>query len=159
MRASFLYPVLMFLSLPSGCENLDKIDYSDFADIPQSGIPQYWKYDFVTTEKDSAQTISGVHDAVIAVRYTNECKSRSVFLDIEEYENGNDTSDTLRIEIPLFDDAGKALGKGIYGIYEVSDTIRRNFKVNDGYIMSVSTPMKESSTAGIKSIGFILSRR
>lgn len=157
MKALLVSLPVLALAMMS-CNRLPVADYSEFIDIPPSGIPQNRCYDFATTASDSAEVISGRHDAVIAVRYTGRCPSRSIILNIEEFSLSHECPDTIRLELQLFDEKGNPEGKGAYGIYEITDTLHKGIAIPDGYILSFSSPLPDKKTAGIKSIGLILNR-
>lgn len=148
--AMAVFPVLM------SCNRLPVVDYSDFVDIPPSGIPQNWEYDFNVTASDSADIISGRHDAVLVVRYTGKCPSRSIILNLEELSLSHQRPDTTVLELQLFDKEGLPLGKGAYGIYEIADTLHKGIVIPNGYTLSFSSPLPDGKTAGIKSIGLVI---
>lgn len=147
------------LVIPSACDYIPETDYSSFADIPESGMPQNWEYDFPATEKDSSSVITGRHDVVIVVRYTDECPSSSILLNIEELSLAHEVPDSTTVRVQLFSDKGKPLGNGVYGIFETTDTIHHNVVIPDGYTLSVSSPHRQEETKGIKSVGLVLPRR
>ena len=121
-----LIPVAAILALAVvSCDYLPAIDYSSFADIPTQGMPADWQYDFSVTSKDSADVLSGIHDVVLVVRYTDDCHSTSITLNIEEISFNHHDPDSVSIEIPFFSEKGKPLGSGVYGIYEVADTLHK----------------------------------
>ncbi len=153
-----VFSPLLLLSVAGGCRHIDSVGYSNFVTFDKEGIPQGWEFDFSPMERDSAALISTPHDAVVVVRYTNTCPSRSIILDIEELSLVSDKPDSLRVEIPLFDKEGIPLGRGNFGIFEVTDTIHRNMKVPEGYVISVSSPLPTNLTEGVNAIGLILSR-
>lgn len=149
--------LVMFLSSAfMSCDRLPVVDYSDFIDFPPSGIPQNWEYDFNVTAKDSAEIISGRHDAVFVVRYTAKCPSRSIILNLEEVSLAHEQPDTTKLELQLFDKDGMPLGKGSYGVYEIADTLHKGIVIPDGYTLSISSPLPDEKTVGIKSIGLVL---
>lgn len=142
----------------TACEYIPATDYSSFADMPETGMPAKWEFEFPVTEKDSANVLTGRHDAVLVVRYTDRCPSRSIILNIEEISFSHTHPDSTTIEIPLFSNDGKPYGTGVYGVYEVSDTLHKRIIIPDGYTISVSTPLSSSSTIGIKAIGVVIPR-
>lgn len=140
------------------CAEISDTDYSSFADIPAEGMPQGWEFVFNPTQSDSAAILSGHHDVVVVARYTNECHSRSISLDIEEISFSNPTPATTRVEIDLFGDDGRPLGTGVYGVYEIADTIHRQIEIADGYSIAVSSPLQFTQTRGMKAIGIVIPR-
>lgn len=154
-----LASLLVMASVMISCDHFPAVDYSEFVDIPPSGIPRDREYDFAATASDSAEVISGRHDAFIAVRYTCKCPSRSIILNLEEMSLSHERPDTIRLELQLFDGNGNPEGKGAYGIYEITDTLHKGITVPDGYTLSFSSPLPDNKTVGIKSIGLILKRQ
>lgn len=138
------------------CKRWTGVEYSEFVDIPSSGIPQICVYDFSPEFEDSVCREVLPNFLVLSVRYTVNCPSRSIILDIEEMSLTHTIPDSTTVELPLFDEEGKPLGKGNYGIYEVNDTIRKNMKVPEGYTVSVSSPLPPEKTKGIRAVGIIL---
>lgn len=145
--------------IPAASEWLPQAEYSKFADIPESGIPRNWEYVFCATESDSAALLKGSHNAVVVVRYTYSCPSQSIVLNLEEMSFSHTKPDSLTVRIPLFSKSGKPLGKGTYGIFEISDTIHKDFAVPDGYTVSVSSPVPDEKTVGIKSVGIVINSK
>lgn len=154
----FLLTILITILLSAGCgkTNLPEVDYSRFYMIPEEGIPQNWVYEFNPTQSDSLSVISKAHNIVIVVRYTYECASEEVVLNLEEMSLDNQKPDSTELRLRLFDKKGNPAGRRGYGIFEVSDTIRRNFRIGDGYALSVSSPIPDEQTRGIKAIGIVL---
>ncbi len=82
---------------------------------------------------------------------------KSVILNLEEFSLSHSKPDSLQASIRLFDNEGKPLGHGSYGVYEMADTIRRGISIPEGYSISVSSPLPMNSTAGINAVGVVLS--
>lgn len=154
-RSSFLYLAAMIIGL-SGCSQIKTADYSGFTNIGIEGMPTDWVYEFSPFSPDSTLNLPGVYDVVIAVRYTNNCPSQSVIFNIEQFSLAHEHPDSSRVEIPLFDKEGTALGKNRYGINEITDTIRRGYRIPEGYTLSLSSPLPTESTAGIQSVGLVI---
>lgn len=152
--AFLLLAALISASCTTG--NTPRIEYSQFEMIPEEGIPQNWVYEFNPTESDSLEVISKPHNVVIIVRYSNRCSSQNIFLDIEEISPGRQHPDSTKLQIKLFDENGNPVGKGTYGIFEVADTLRRHSRIDDGYSISVSSPLPQKYTEGIKTIGVLV---
>ena len=139
------------------CNQIPQTDYSSFIDIPAEGMPENWEFDFTPTAEDSAAVMSRPQNAVLIIRYTGACPSREILLNLEEVSLAGEIPDSTSLRIPLFTENGTPLGNGVYGVYEIADTIHRGIKVPDGYVLSVSSPLSQGDTRGIKSIGLILS--
>lgn len=150
--------VASFVALASSCTRSIPAAYSEFADIPESGIPLDAEYEFTPVPLDSTEVGNGRFDLILVVRYSNRLKARSVILNVEEISLDDMSPDSTSVDLALFGDDGRPLGLGNYGIYEISDTLRRNISIPEGYSVTISSPMLPESTTGIKSLGLILSR-
>lgn len=154
----WLFGALLSITIACGsCTKDSSAAYSQFVHIAETGIPEGWEYEFNPLPTDSTLLPDTSFDEIIVVRYTNSFSSKSVILNIEEVSLEHERPDSLEIKLSLFSNKGRPLGKGNYGIYEVSDTIRKGIKIPEGYSVSVSSPLPGESTVGIKAIGIILS--
>ncbi|MBD5298357.1 MAG: gliding motility lipoprotein GldH [Bacteroides sp.] len=154
-----ILPALILFAFPvaiPGCDEKSAPEYSGFEHIPAQGIPLGWEFEFNPLAEDSVTLLSGTHDVAVAIRYTNRCKARDVIINVEEISLLHDNPDSLTVTIPLFDKYGEPVGKGNFGIYEVTDTIRRGMRVPEGYTISLSSPLPDSVTSGINAIGVIV---
>lgn len=142
-----------FLFIITACSKVTPVEYSRFYDIPSDGMPQEMVYEFNPVPADSASIGKDLYDVVLTVRYNNRCRSSNVILDIEEISLENMRPDSTRIDIPLFDNEGKPAGSGNFGLFEISDTLRRAVPLQEGYSVSVSSPLPGEQTAGINAIG------
>lgn len=149
--------LMVAVAILASCDHLPSASYSGFVGIDDGGIPRDWVFAFDTAQ-DSTRSVAGVHDVIIAVRYSPECRAESITLDIGEMSPGMTEPDSMKVTIPLFSESGRPLGKGVYGIYEVTDTIHRRSRIQEGYVMTVSSPAPAEATEGVKAIGMILSR-
>lgn len=142
----------------TSCGKLTPVVYSEFVNIGDKGIPQYWDYTFSPVPFDSTELELGHYDVILIVRYSNKCVSRSVIFDIESFSITQSHPDSTRVEIPLFKTDGVPVGKGNFGVFEITDTLSRDIKLPEGYVISISTPIPEEETKGIIDIGIKLSR-
>lgn len=152
-----------FLSLACGfplqsCMENGGVEYSSFVDIGNDGIPPGWEYEFTPIPADSSSIGKIQYDVILVVRYSTECSSKDMLLDIEEFSLEQAQPDSISVKIPLFNSANEPLGKGIYSIYETSDTIMRKKMIPEGYSLSISSHVAQEETKGIKAIGVVLSR-
>lgn len=156
MKPKYFIAILLSFILP-GCGHIKVADYSGFTAIGPNGMLTGWEYEFCPQESDTLLDLSIPYDVIVAVRYTNRCASRSVILNIEEFSLKHEHPDSIVVDIPLFDEEGYPLGQGNYGIFEVTDTLRKAYLIPEGFSLSVSTPLPSSTTVGIRAIGLILS--
>ena len=137
---------------------MSPVVYSEFAPIDDSGIPQNWEYTFTPVPFDSAEIEEGRFDLIAVVRYSNSCASKSVILDVESLSLEHSQPDSARVTIPLFSPDGEPLGRGNWGILEITDTLSKGISIPEGYVVSLSSPLDEKATKGILDIGLKLSR-
>lgn len=149
--------VLFSLAL-MGCQRISPVRYAEFGNLPFEGLTPSQALEFKPFSTDSAEMLTERFDVVLVVRYTSRCPSRSIILDVEEISLEREIPDTTRVTVPLFDDRGKPLGRGNYGVFEVADTLKKGVRIPDGYTVSLSTPLSPSSTKGVDALGIILSR-
>ncbi|MDE6754262.1 MAG: gliding motility lipoprotein GldH [Muribaculaceae bacterium] len=154
---SRLYGWIAISFLICGCANITPVEYSEFDYFGREGIPSGWMRDFSPVPADSANFNRRMYDVILTVRYNSRCSSRNIILDIEEFSLSNSEPDSLRIDMPLFYPDGRPLGIGNLGLYEISDTLRRDIPIQEGYTISVSTPLSSKETSGINAIGIRLS--
>ncbi|MBD5358284.1 MAG: gliding motility lipoprotein GldH [Bacteroides sp.] len=132
--------------------------YSEFADVSEEGIDPNMGYTFNPVPFDSTDMISGRFDVIILVRYANTCASKSVIFDVESISLAQDQPDSVRVEIPLFDNDGIPYGKGNLGVFETSMLLATDMIVPEGYEISLATPLQTGETKGIIDIGIKLVR-
>lgn len=142
----------------SSCLQNRGIEYSSFVDIGSGGIPSGWEFEFNPVPADSASIGHTLFDIILVVRYSAACRPRDLPLNLEFISLAGETPDSLALRIPLFNDDNEPLGKGIYSIYETSDTILRNVAIPEGYTISLSSPVETNQTEGIMAIGIVASR-
>lgn len=131
-------------------------DYSYFMNIHPDGITSGWENELIPESVDSILDLSKLYDVVIELRYTNECPSKSVIFNIEEFSLSHERPDSTEMEFKLFDDEGQPTGRSRYGIFEITDTLRKAYRIPPGYSLSLSSSLPRSSTKGIKAVGLIL---
>lgn len=144
---------IVFSFLLTSCSGLSHVDYSEFENFSPEGIPQGWVAEFNPYPLDSVMAGKNLYDVILTVRYNGRCSSREIILDLEETSLEKMTPDSLRLSLPLFSEAGKSLGKGNLGLYELTDTIRRAIHIPEGYTVAVTTPLSSEQTVGINAVG------
>ncbi len=144
----FLLPMLFI-----GCKY--KGIYERSFDIPQGewGKNQIIRFDIPVTD-----TING-HNIFIEVRNTNDYPYSNLFLFITTYSpNGANKSDT--VEIPLADEKGKWLGRGLGGILSNEMNFQRNvrFPVSGNFRIEIVQGMRDEVLKGIMDVGIRVER-
>lgn len=158
LSRSFLAVALLWsVNIPS-CDRQEMPVFSEFAYIPEEGINPSAIIAFSPEESDTALNFSGNYDLVMVVRYTLQCPSESLGFSLEEFSLDREESDSTRRELKLFNSKGRPLGKGGYGVFEIRDTIHRDYPVPEGYALSVSSLIPREASKGIKSVGLLIYR-
>lgn len=139
----------------SGCNRINIADYSTYVGMPTDGMPTDMNFELAPESIDTILDLTKPYDVIVAVRYTNSCPSKNVIFNIEEFSLNQECPDSLRMELSLFNNEGRPIGKNMYGIIEITDTLHKDFRIPQGYSFSLSSPLPPSSTIGIKAIGLI----
>lgn len=147
------------LSLLTACSGHDVVCFSHFYEFTPDGIPTDFEYLFSPLCPDTAVTAARPVDKVLVVRYNINCRSKSIILNFEETSLVGDSISSFSKEVRLFDDTGHPLGRGNYGIFELSDTLSRDITLPPGYTLTVSSPLPKKSTSGVEAIGLVISHR
>lgn len=149
---------IVFSCILTGCTELTPMEYSQFENFDSSGIPQGWVGEYNPFPADSLNIGKGVYDVVMTVRFNTRARSRNLIVDVEQFSLSMPEPSSQREEIILFSNEGKPLGKGNLALYEINDTIRRGVRVDEGYTVTLTTPLSPAETAGINAIGVSLVR-
>lgn len=147
-----------FAGIMSSCLENSGVEFSSFVDIPESGIPSGWEYEFSPVPTDSCNVDSIPYDVMIVVRYSASAKPREITFNLEEISFGMECPDSTKLTIPLFDKEDRPIGNGIYSIYETTDTLHRSIKIPEGYSISVGSNIPQEETEGIHAIVIVMSR-
>ncbi len=133
--------------LPSGAVG------SEMADVPSCGWMPDAPVEFEVAVYDTVSSSQPPYELILHVRYLRSCSETILPLALQEVslEGGYRDPDTL--EIRLFGQDGKPLGRGGYNIYETRDTLKSGFSIPEGYMLSVA-PVREVS--GVVSVGYTL---
>lgn len=150
--------LLIMAGVTTSCVDNEGVEYSSFVDISPGGIPQGWEFEFSPVPADSSSIGKVPFDIILVVRYSDACVSEELPLNIELISLEDEKPDSISLRIPLFDSGNEPLGKGIYSIYEKTDTILRSVVIPEGMSISVSSPVDASETVGVKAIGILASR-
>ena len=153
-----VFSTLSFSLFFSSCLQNAGVEYSRFTEIGEDGIPEDWEYEFSPVPSDSSSIDKTLYDLILVVRYSSLTESKDAMFDIEEFSLQQEIPDTTSVKVSLFNEENKPLGKGNYAIYEIADTLRHGIKIPQGYTISVSSPLPQDETLGIRAIGVVLSR-
>lgn len=137
------------------CRRIDNVAYSEFAAFGTEGWDPVYTLDFTPWPTDSVVNPEDRFDLILTLRYSPKNASTQIPLEITE-EDENGVMDTHRLTINLRNDKGKFRGSKSVFLYEISDTIRRDFKIPDGYSVSINSLSPISNTLGLRNVGLTL---
>lgn len=157
LSKSLLAVSLIWSAYIPSCERHEMPVFSEFVTIPEEGIDPNAIIAFSPEESDTALKFSGAYDMVMVVRYTLQCPTESLEFSLEEFSLAREMPDSTRRQLKLFNSKGRPAGKGGYGVFEIRDTIHRDYFVPEGYSLSVSSMLPRDATKGIKSVGLMIS--
>jgi gliding motility-associated lipoprotein GldH len=152
-RSSNIGGLFLLLMLFIGCKY--KGIYEQSFDIPQG---EWGKGRIVRLDIPVTDTING-HNIFIEIRNTNDYPYSNLFLFITTYSpNGANKRDT--VEIPLADEKGKWLGRGLGGILSNEINFKHNvrFPVSGNYKIEVVQGMRDEVLKGIMDVGIRVER-
>ncbi|MDE6246538.1 MAG: gliding motility lipoprotein GldH [Muribaculaceae bacterium] len=132
------------------CFNLDPVAFRS---------PYKDEFDRRTAEAigDTVARLHGQYSSRLSLRYTGECNAEYIdVVVVREALEGETVCDTIRY--PLFSPTGIPLGRGRYGMYEVSLSLPSPYIAHTGGIISVYPLEYDTPVRGIKSATLILCR-
>lgn len=139
----------------AACSRLPSVTYSRFERIGPDGMAPGWQYTFSPADSLDSTHMSTPVDIILAVRYSASCRLSSLPIVVTEDCLNCGSPDTLALDIPLFSPSGNPLGRGVYGIFEATDTLHAALPIPPGYTLSVSSALPQGYSAGIKEIGIV----
>ncbi len=153
--ANRLLPLVVTILLCS-CGGADRVGYSRFVDVPADGWAPELTFAFDPEDSDTTRA-SEAYDLVVSVRYTGAYPYRELWLTLEEFaQEGYLRTDTIQLR--LTDGRGHPIGRGKLGLYSVADTVRRNFRVPEGYHVEIGHALTDEDLEGVRNIGLTLLR-
>ena len=94
------------------------------------------------------------YKVALIIRYSDECKVKSLPLNIEYASLVNDSIKEKKIVLPLFDEQKYNNGKSNFGVYESEYLLFECQAPEDGFFISIVSPT--SDIEGLLSLGIIL---
>lgn len=146
---------LWFAMIPMACRRVDNVAYSHFECLGNEGWDPVMVLPFFPFPMDSIITPADRYDLILTLRYSPRTSTAVIPLEISE-EDENGPMESRRLNIRLRDDNGNFIGRGGLPMYEISDTIKRNFKLPDGYLVELASLSPEENTTCIHSVGLSL---
>ncbi len=158
MRTATLIQSTIIVALAAAwgaCRRIDNAVYSEFAAFGSEGWDPMSTADFAPWPSDSVMNSADRFDLILTLRYSPKDATSEIPMELTE-EDENGVIDVRNITMRLRDDAGNLLGNKSVFLYEISDTIRRDFKIPDGYSVSIASLSPASNTLGLRNIGLTL---
>lgn len=150
--------VAVLMTAGASCRRVGNVVYADFAAFGTEGWDPVCVVPFSPWPVDSVVTPDDRFDLILTLRYSPGEVPMEIPLEITE-EDENGIAGTNRISIRLRDKEGKPRGRKGLWLYEISDTLRRGFRIPDGYLVEIASLSPSSHTRGLRNIGLTLIKR
>lgn len=148
--------VLMFLVVAvSGCNKTDDMVYSEYVSLGNEGWDPVNVLVFSPGVADSVALSRNGYTLVLNVRYNQSCQAKELPMAITEESADGEISSEI-VTVPLCDRRGRPLGKKSLVLYELSDTLRTNMNLQDGYWVEIVSMCPKEYTKGVTDIGLSL---
>ena len=151
----FSFLTLWLAMIPMACRRVDNVAYSHFESLGGEGWDPVMVLPFFPFPLDSIVSPTDRYDLILTLRYSPRTSTAVIPLEISE-EDENGPLDSRRIIIKLRDDNGNFIGRGGLPMYEISDTIKRDFKLPDGYMVEIASVSPVENTKCLQAVGLTL---
>lgn len=141
--------------LSQNCTDGNPPVYSEFIDLGTNGWDPINILPYNPYPIDSTMNPGERFDLILTVRYSLRGNDTSLPIQIYE-ESSLGVVENRRITVPLRNSRGEPLGRKGVVLYEVSDTLRRNFVLPPHYDVSITSLAPRSRTRSIRAIGLTL---
>lgn len=149
--------VIMLIILSCGsCRRVEGVVYADYESFDGNGWDPACLLSFSPIPLDSVITTADRYDIVLTLRYSPANASKTLPIEISE-EDENGVISTRRVNIHLRKPDGKFRGRKSIHLYEITDTIRRDFRRPDGYIVNLSSLSPAVNTQCLRNLGISMS--
>lgn len=115
-----------------------------------------WCAVFDPLESDTSWAGAEDADILLVVRYNLGCSAREALLDVEYASPQFDTIQSQSARLTLFNADGRPAGNGVYGLYELTDTLMAGTDVPKYWTLTLSTPLTAAGNRGLKSVGVVI---
>lgn len=129
-----------------------------FSIDPQAYLPKNADRFKEMTDRAMGDTLPRLHGryrAILSLRYLDDCNAASLRLVVESASLERDIH-TDTITVPLFSADGRPLGKGRFGLNEVSVTFPEPYEVTSGSILTVTPVEYSTPVTGLQYVTLIL---
>lgn len=153
----FLFIAILTLLAFTSCNEVKQTAYSEFVAFGSDGWDPVCTLDFFPYPTDSVITTGDKFDLILTLRYSPRDLASAIPMEITE-EDEEGVIGSKRVTVPLCDADGKPRGKRGIALYEISDTIKKDFSLPDGYSISVQSLSPADNTLCLRNLGIILVR-
>ncbi|MDE7438387.1 MAG: hypothetical protein K2M93_07870 [Muribaculaceae bacterium] len=150
-----LFSILMIFLMLTSCEEVKQTAYSEFVAFGSDGWDPVCTLDFTPYPTDSVITPGEKFDIILTLRYSSRNLTDAIPMEITE-EDEEGVMATEQVTIALCDRNGKPRGKRGVALYEISDTIKKDYSLPDGYSISIQSLYPADNTLCLRNLGIIL---
>lgn len=153
-----LSAIIAFIAIfVTSCREVENVAYSDFVAFGTEGWDPLYVIDFSPFPVDSVLEHGEKFDIILTLRYSPKHLAQQIPIEVTEEDEGG-VIGTSRISVSLCDADGKPKGKRGIALYEISDTLKRDFVLPEGYMLSLSSLSPSSNTLCLRNLGITLKR-
>ncbi len=155
-RVMHMIASLILILVVAACENKDSLYYSLYYDIPNEKWLKGEICEFkILSDSLQGKLLNGIYDVVIGIRHTEDYQYKDLWVEMTEIDNDTiESTDTIHIS--LMDTLGRWKGRGYHGLYQYVDTLKRNVKLNNKYVINIGHVMNVDTLKHISNIGIII---
>lgn len=139
----------------TSCDDINDVVYSQYESIGSTGWPTTDIMGFSPAPMDSTLPADMNYTLVLNIRYNPSCRAEVLPLLFSE-ENAEGEMDSRTVEIRIRDSKGNLRGKKGLLLYELSDTLRTDFRIPDGYWVELMSMCPAEYSKGITDVGLSL---
>lgn len=157
MKTTLIQTVVIaaILAACGSCRRIDNVVYSEFAAFGNEGWDPVCAVNFSPWPSDSIMNPSDRYNVILTLRYSPQEATSEIPLEITE-EDETGVIDVRRVTMRVRDDDGTLIGRKSVVLHEIADTLRRNFKIPDGYNISITSLSPADNTRCLRNIGMTL---
>lgn len=142
------------------CTDSGDVVYSNFVDVNPKGWGngEYCVYRLSEVDKANFAIKSAKYDLIITIRHNTRYPFNNLWIVLESPIVVGDSVKSDKINLQLASKSGNWRGHGMQGLYEFSDTIKRNMTLKSDDIISLRHDMPETDIPGIIDVGLTIIR-
>lgn len=150
--------IIILLGLIIGlasCKEVKTAKYSEFEHIGNDGWNPARILSFMPIPVDTMLPADTHYSLVLTLRYTSDCQVTVLPIRVSEQNEDGEYSSQIR-KLCLRDKAGTPIGRKGLALYELSDTLKRNFELPENYWVELESLVPAEYTKGIYDVGLEL---